>query len=74
MASYSRHTKVYASGKNTHHHSKKSAYAREKDPYCPEKVNQFTEEFDELIKNRHLGREEVTHFEAPRDKRRRIVE
>jgi hypothetical protein len=74
MASYARHTKVYGSGKSGKNRSKKSKYTRDIDPYSPEKVNQFTEEFDELIKNRHLGREEVTHFEAPRDKRKRLVE
>jgi hypothetical protein len=68
MASYARHTSVYGTGTNR---SKKSNYNRDVDPYSPQKVNQFTEEFDELIKNRHLGREGVTHFEAPKDKRRR---
>lgn len=71
MASYSRNTVVY--GSNTAK-SKKSNYDREADPYSPQKVNQFTEEFDELIKNRHLGREGILHFEAPGQKKRRLLE
>jgi hypothetical protein len=71
MASYARNTNVYGSAKSR---NKKSTYNRDVDPYSPEKVNQFTQEFDDLIKNRHLGREGITHFEAPKDKRRRQLE
>jgi len=37
-------------------------------------VNEHTEEFDEQIKNRHMNREGITHFEAPIDKRLRELE
>lgn len=71
MASYARKTIVYGTGSA---HIKKSNYNRQADPFSPEKVNEFTEEFDELIKNRHLGREGIIHFEAPNQKRNRKME
>ena len=72
MASYHPKTKVY--GLESSKKSKKSQYAREKDPYSPEKVMQFAGEFDDLIKNRHLGREGIIHFETPGARKNRKIE
>mgnify|MGYP006975315025 FL=1 len=35
---------------------------------------QFAEEFDDLIKNRHLGREGIIHFETPGARKNRKIE
>jgi len=72
MSSYHPKTKVY--GISASSRSKKTKYIREKDPYSPEKVTKFAEQFDDLIKNRHLGREGIIHFETPGARKNRKIE
>ena len=65
MASYHNKTVVYGSASKPDSNAKGQ---KRHNAYSPEKLNQFAAEFDDLIKNRHLHRQEIIAFSNSRSR------